>query len=69
MIEAIEASVDASGIVRLARPLKPGIARRAIVTILDEPPTLAAEGLLLSESALAADWLNAEEEAAWQHLQ
>ena len=69
MIEAIEATVDASGTVRLARPFRPVQPRRAIVTILDEPPAQAADGLLLSEPALAVDWLSSEEDAAWQHLQ
>ena len=40
-------------------------ARRAPVTVLDEPAELTA---LLSEPALA-DWNRPEEDAAWQHLQ
>jgi hypothetical protein len=68
MIQAIEAVVDADGRVRLLSEIRIPGARRAIVTVLDEPATIPGETALLSESALQ-DWLRPEEDAAWLHLQ
>jgi hypothetical protein len=68
MIKTIEAIVDDSGQVRLAEPLRIKGSHRALVTVLDEPPTEALETALLSESGLA-DWSRPEEDEAWSHLQ
>ena len=70
MIKTVEAVIDEQGNVRLLEPVRPGVARRALVTILEERPmTRAAESALLSEPALAEDWNRPEEDEAWSHLQ
>lgn len=73
MIRTIEATIDERGDVRLSEPVQLPGARRALVTILEEPPASSAgsvaETALLSEAALAVDWDRAEEDAAWSHLQ
>jgi hypothetical protein len=68
MIRTVEAVVDESGRVRLLEEVRLPEARRALVTILAEPPTGSIETALLSEAALA-DWNGPEEDAAWSHLQ
>jgi hypothetical protein len=69
MIRTVEAVVDERGGVRLLEPVQLSGARRALVTILEEPPMDAHETALLSEAALAEDWNRPEEVAAWSHLQ
>ena len=70
MTRTLEAVIDEGGKVRLLEPIDILIARRALVTVLDEEPHPAAdEGMLLSEPALADDWNRPEEDAAWSHLQ
>ena len=66
MLRTIEAVIETDGRVRLLEPISVGEARRALVTVLDEPAELTAA---LSEPALAADWNRPDEDAAWQHLQ
>ena len=39
MIKTVEAVIDEQGNVRLLEPVRPEGIRRALVTILDEPPT------------------------------
>ena len=69
MIQTVEAVIDEQGKVQLLEAVQLGVPRRALVTILDEGPTLlAAETVLLSEAALAEDWNRPEEDAAWAHL-
>lgn len=68
MIKTIEALIDEHGQVRLRESVSLPSARRALVTILEEPATIS-ETALLSESALAEDWNKPEEDAAWSHLQ
>ena len=67
MMHAIEAIIDESGTVRLCGELRLRHPCRAIVTILDEPPEL--DTAIASEASLAVDWLRAEEDEAWSHLQ
>jgi hypothetical protein len=69
VIRTVEAVVDEQGTVRLLEQVELDGARRAFVTILEEPPLSAGEAALLSEAALAEDWLRPEEDAAWSHLQ
>jgi hypothetical protein len=70
MIKTVEAVIGKNGQVRLLEDINLPSARRALVTILEEEPVMSvAETALLSESALADDWDNPEEEAAWSHLQ
>ena len=52
----------------LVEPIHVPTPRRALVTILEEAPTVN-DAALLSEAALAEDWNRAEEDAAWAHLQ
>jgi len=63
MLQTIEVEIDAQGKVHplgLGKPLPAG---RALLT------PLANEESLLSESALAEDWLKPEEDEAWAYLQ
>ena len=69
MHKTVEAVIDASGAVRILQPIAIPSARRALVTILDEPAFEIAETALLSEAALAEDWLRPEEDEAWSYLQ
>lgn len=70
MIKTVEAVIDEEGQVQLLEPLRPAVARRALVTILDEQPaTRTPDSALLGESALAEDWHRPEEDQAWSHLQ
>lgn len=70
MIKTIEAIIDEQGNVRLLEPVQLGSARRALVSILEDAPTISSEDTaLLSEPALAKDWNRPEESAAWSHLQ
>lgn len=69
MIQTLEASIDEQDRVQLLEPVHLPGARRALVTVLEEP---AREGnnkaALLSQAALA-DWSREEEDEAWLHLQ
>jgi hypothetical protein len=70
MIQTIEAIIDEQGKVQLLQKVRLPQARRALVTILEEKPTAAvSETALLSEAALAEDWMRPEEDEAWSHLQ
>ncbi|MFI3217525.1 MAG: hypothetical protein QX189_00145 [Methylococcales bacterium] len=66
MLQTIEVHIDAKGHIQLTEPLPPLFQGRALLTLL-EP--INHEAALLSEQALATDWLKPEEEAAWAHLQ
>ncbi len=69
MIQTIEALIDENGSVSLLEEVRLPTARRALVTILEQPATDKTETALLSEAALAADWNRPEEDEAWSHLQ
>ena len=69
MIQTLEAVVDQQGTLRLLEPIRLPPLRRALITILDEEPELSArQSALLSEPALASEWLTPEEDTAWSHL-
>jgi len=68
VLRTIEVTIEKDGTVRLHEKVKLAEARRAILTILDEPMPIA-ETVLLSEPALAEDWNRPEEDEAWAHLQ
>jgi hypothetical protein len=69
MIQTFEGVIDKEGRLRLLEPVKLPPMRRVLITILNEEPKLSAgESAVLSESALAVDWLTPEEDAAWSHL-
>jgi hypothetical protein len=67
-MKTVEAIIETNGEVHLIEPLQMPSPRRALVTILEEAPTVN-DAALLSEAALAEDWNRAEEDAAWAHLQ
>jgi hypothetical protein len=67
-MRTIEAVIETNGEVRLARRVRLSSPRRALVTILEETPSVN-DAALLSEAALAQDWNRPEEDAAWAHLQ
>ncbi len=69
MLQTIEAIIDEKGTLRFLAPIQLPKKRRAFVTILDEEPLEETFNLaLLSEAALATDWLRPEEDEAWSHL-
>jgi hypothetical protein len=68
MIQTVEAILGTDGSVHLLGEISIPRARRAFVTVLDEPPA-ASETALISEASLAVDWNRPEEDAAWSHLQ
>jgi len=70
MLQTIEAIVDKNGKIQLLETVQFSTSKRAIVTILEEKlPNEISDTALLSESALAKDWLNPEEDEAWSYLQ
>ena len=70
MHQTIEAVIDERGEIHLLEPLHLPTHRRALVTILEEEPSIIIpETALLSEKALAEDWSGPEEDDAWLHLQ
>ena len=69
MIRTIEAVIDEQGNVRLLEPVQLPSARRALITILEDPTAAGiSKGALLSEAALAEDWNRPEEDEAWSYL-
>ncbi len=66
MIRTVRAIVDAQGNVIFLEPVDIAVTCKALVTILDDEEP---ESALLSEEALARDWLRPEEDEAWAHLQ
>ena len=69
MVQTFEAVIDEQGNVHLLEDVQLPEARRALVTILEEPIADVPETALLSEQALAEDWNKPEEDEAWSHLQ
>jgi len=67
-MRTVEAVIGPNGEVRLVEPVHLPSPRRALVTILEESPSIN-DAALLSEAALAEDWNRPEEDAAWGHLQ
>ena len=65
----VEAVIDKAGNVKILQPVPLRGARRALLVVLDEPAPVIAETALLSEAALAEDWLRPEEDEAWEYLQ
>ncbi len=70
MLQTVEAVIEPDGRIHLLERIRLEGRRRVLVTILDEPAPLSAEEVtVMSEPALAEDWLKPEEDAAWSHLQ
>ena len=67
-MKTVEAVIETNGEVRLVEPVQLPSPRRALVTILEEAPSVH-DAALLSEVALAEDWNRAEEDEAWAYLQ
>ncbi|HZL77525.1 MAG TPA: hypothetical protein VFC17_01635 [Candidatus Limnocylindrales bacterium] len=67
-MKTVEAVIETNGEVRLVEPVQLPSPRRALVTILEEAPSVH-DAALLSEAALAEDWNRAEEDEAWAYLQ
>jgi hypothetical protein len=65
----VEAMIDKEGNVKILQPVPLQGARRALLVVLDEPALPIAETVLLSEAALAEDWMRPEEDEAWAYLQ
>lgn len=68
MLKTVEAVIDEQGNVKILQPVPLQGTRRALVVILDEPALPVAETALLSEAALAEDWMRPEEDEAWSYL-
>jgi hypothetical protein len=69
MIRTVEAVIEADGRIRLLEPVEVPVARRALLTILDEPADEAVNYPALMSEAALADWNRTEESEAWKHLQ
>ena len=69
MIQTFEGVIDRKGRLRLLDSVKLPPMRRVLITVLNEELELSArDTAMLSESALAVDWLTPEEDVAWSHL-
>jgi hypothetical protein len=73
MLPTYEAVLQPNGQFQFMDPLaeRSELPRRILVTFTDEAEVPASTlcGAQLTVSALATDWLNDEEDAAWAHLQ
>jgi len=69
MIRTVEAVVEADGRVRLLERVEVSGARRALLTILDEPAEESSIATALLSEAALEDWNRPEEAEAWSHLQ
>ena len=67
MLTTIEVTIDKTGHLHSVESGQTIKAGRALLTWLE--PDTTHEPALLAEAALAQDWLNPEEDAAWEHLQ
>jgi hypothetical protein len=67
-MQTVEAIIDENGNVRLLKPMHLSASKRALVTILEEPVEAVSATALLSEQALAQDWMRPEEDEAWSYL-
>lgn len=67
MLTTIEVTIDKTGHLHSVESGQPIRAGRALLTWLE--PDIVHEPALMAEAALTQDWLNAEEDAAWAHLQ
>ena len=64
-----EAVVETDGRIRIQSPVHLKTGAKVFVSVQSDDPDPVVSGFDLSESALAADWLNPEAEAACAHLQ
>ncbi|WP_227662993.1 hypothetical protein [Marinobacter daqiaonensis] len=67
MLNTVEAVIDESGRIQWLEKVSIKGRRRVLITLLDDESQ--EEILPAAESALAGDWLNEDEDNAWEHLQ
>ena len=69
--QRIEATIQTDGTLKLKHRLRLKRPARAVITVWVDSDGGAADvsSFRLSQPALAKDWLRAEEDAAWAHLQ
>jgi hypothetical protein len=68
MLNTLEAVLQTNGALHFFEPVNLAQAQRVLVTFTEAKDD-ALSGAHLSQAALALDWLNDDEEAAWAHLQ
>lgn len=66
MLHTVEAVIDQQGHIQWLEEVQLHGPQRVLITLLDPA---VDESLVLSEQALAEEWLNSEEDTAWAHLQ
>lgn len=69
MIRTLEAVIDTHGRVQLLEPIHLEGEHRALVTILEEEPTVHPDATALLSEAALSDWNRLEEDEAWAYLQ
>lgn len=68
MLNTVEAVLQPNGALQFLEPVSISTPRRVLVTFTDRDDE-AEGGAMLSQPALAVDWLDPIEDAAWAHLQ
>ena len=69
MLQSFEGIIDKDGKLRILDSITLPKSRRVIITVLDDDADDSFLSLaLLSESALAREWDQPEEDKAWSHL-
>ena len=68
MMKTIEAMIDTNSVVKFKEVVRVKKSQKVLVTFLEENATEQSV-TLISEAALAKDWLKPEEDKAWTHLQ
>ena len=68
MFTTLEAVLQTNGALQFLEPVRLTESQRVLVTFT-QPVDELLDGARISEGSLAADWLLAEEDAAWAHLQ
>lgn len=66
MLHTVKVVIDTKGCVQWLEKVQFDSPQRVLITLLDPA---SDESMIMSEPALAEEWLNEEEEAAWAHLQ
>jgi hypothetical protein len=69
MENIFDAVVETDGRIRIQNPVHLKTGSKVFVSVPSDAPDSVISGVVLRETALAVDWLNSEEEAAWTHLQ
>ncbi len=68
MLNTVEAVLQTNGALEFLEPIHLVAAQRVLVTFTGQQDE-SLSGAQLSERSLSVDWLRAEEDAAWAHLQ